>query len=217
MTRRSQTTASGYSKRAKAKAIGLVRDKGYSYAAAGKAIGGASRDTVKRWCDEAGVRSGAADARTDTPRKAATFVLAPRESGEGYAIVPPELAPPASETPEDDSLEGVLRGMQKQLRWTTEQAEAAAADGNPAAASKLNRDAASLANTIARIKADLVSKSGEGGLVFSAEKLKATKAQLVEMVNRLATSPEGSLGVCPRCGADIRMARASAPDAEKDV
>jgi transposase-like protein len=201
-----------YPRKTKLKAIGLVR-KGYSYAAAGKEIGGASRDTVKRWCDEAGVRSGAADARTD-------FRMPKSIEGMTFPDALAEIRarePAAVEDTPDDSLESVLRGMQKQLRWTTEQAEAAAADGNPAAASKLNRDEASLANTIARIKADLVSKSGEGGLVFSAEKLKATKAQLIEMVNRLAASPEGSLGVCPRCGADIRMARASAPDADKEA
>ncbi len=193
-----------YSKRAKAKAVALVRDRGYSYAAAGKEIGGATRDSVKRWCDAEGVRSGAADARTDVPR------------------VPPAVAPaaPAADpapVATDDSLDGVLRDMQDQLRWTKDQAKQSALDGNAAAASKLNRDAAGLANTIARIKADQANSAGAGGVVFSAERLKAAKAELVAMADRLAASPEGNMGVCPRCGAEIRMARASAPDAAKEV
>jgi transposase-like protein len=192
------------------KAVALVRDKGYSYAAAGKEIGGASRDTVKRWCDAEGVRSGAADARTDVPR---TFTEAKLD----LSVDPVLTGVVGVPAPADDSLESVLRDMQEQLRWTKDQAKTAAADGNQAAASKLNRDAASLANTIARIKADTAKAAGADGLVFSAERLKAARAQLVEMVDRLAASPEGSMGVCPRCGADIRMARASAPDADKEV
>ncbi len=197
-----------YTAKAKAKAIALVRDKGHSYASAGKAIGGATRDSVKRWCDGAGVRSGAADARTDVPRTFAAAKVSPVADPVLVDVVP---------IVEDDSLESVLRGMRDQLRWTKDQAKASAADGNQAAASKLNRDAASLANTIARITADAEKSAGAGGIVFSAERLKAARTQLIEMVDRLAASPEGSLGVCPRCGADIRMLRASAPDAENHV
>ncbi len=199
-----------YKPKAKAKAIALVRDRGYSYAAAGKEIGGATRDSVKRWCDAEGVRSGAADARTDDPlRKIKTLGDLKRAVEHGSDAV--------SAPAEDDSLDGVLRDMQVQLRWTKDQAKQAALDGNAAAASKLNRDAASLANTVARIKADQASSVGAGGIVFSAERLKQARAQLIEMADRLAASPEGSMGVCPRCGADIRAARASAPDATKEV
>lgn len=209
---------STFKPRAKAKAIALVRDKGYSYAQAAAEVG-AVRDTVKRWCDQAEVRSGAADARTDAgpaPRgekfRRTVEAAGPLEVGVLASSAPPEREPES-----DDSLESVLRDMQRQLKWTREQAEAAGADGNNAAASKLNRDAASLANTIARIKADVAKSAGAGGIVFTAEQLQAARAALLERVNRLAASPEGSMGVCPRCGADIRMARASAPDAGKEV
>lgn len=200
-----------YSKRAITKAVALVRDKGYSYASAGKEIDGEpSRDTVKRWCDAAGVRSGAADARTDVPHipKIPAMAKIPEQHA-----AEPALAAPA----EDDSLDSVLSGMREQLRWIKEQARQAALDGNHAQASKYNRDAAGIANTLARIMAGVASAAGDGGIVFSADRLKAARAQLIEMVDRLAASPEGALGVCPRCGADIRFARASAPDAEKEV
>lgn len=199
-----------YRPKAKAKAVALVRDKGYSYAAAGKEIG-ATRDTVKRWCDAAGVRSGAADARTDVPRTIKIPAMA--KIPEQYAAELDPVPAPA----EDDSLDGVLRDMRAQLKWTKDQARESSKDGNQAAASKLNRDAASLANTIARIMAESAKSAGAGGIVFSAERMKAARAQLIEMVDRLAASPEGHLGVCPRCGADVRMSKASAPDAEKEV
>lgn len=73
-----------------------------------------------------------------------------------------------------------------------------------------------MANTIARIKADSLKASGAGGIVFTADQLRAARDQLASMVERIRLSPEYRLGVCPRCGADLRMASASAPDAGKD-
>jgi transposase-like protein len=175
------------------KAIALVA-KGYSYKAAGEEIG-ADKNTVRRWCDEAGVRSGAADARTDVPR-----APAPRAPTE-----------PAAPTAPAETLDDILRDMSEQLSWTRDQAREAAKDGNSAAASKLNRDAASLANTVARIQADRDKNAGAGAFTFTKERLQQVRALLQDRVNRMAASPEGSLGVCPKCGAEIRMARASEP------
>ncbi len=202
-----------YSKRERAKAVALVRDRGFSYAAAGKEIGGATRDSVKRWCDAAGVRSGAADARTDVPRPGRRNGAAPINTPVAIDIV---ADPPTEIVEQDDSLEASLRELTTQARWMQEQAKLAAADGNMAAASKWTRDAAKMLDTAARLKADLAKRAGGGGVVFSAERLKQARAQLIEMADRLAASPEGSMGVCPRCGADIRAARASAPDAAKE-
>jgi transposase-like protein len=184
-----------FSARTKAKAIARV-GKGESYKAVADDIG-ADKNTVRTWCDAAGVRSDAANARTNPKRTTP-------------APEPEAVEPDPLDESLDESLDETLREMVRQLRWTREQAKLAAADGNNAAASKLNRDAAGLANTIARIKADQVKSGGEGSITVSAERLKAVRDQVVDMFDRMARSPEGSLGLCPNCGAEVRMARASA-------
>ncbi len=76
--------------------------------------------------------------------------------------------------------------------------------GNPSPASL--KDMAEQANNIARIK----SRQGlaDGALVFTKAQLEAADALISERYAALAQSPECRDRVCPRCGAEIRIAQA---------
>ncbi len=83
---------------------------------------------------------------------------------------------------------------------------AADAEGNTKAAASYFKDMAEQANNIARIK----SRQGlaDGALVFTKAQLEAADALISERYAALAQSPECRDRVCPRCGAEIRIAQA---------
>lgn len=174
------------------RALELVR-AGQSYAAAAKATG-LDRTTVGKAAKAAGLLSDQAHRKP-----------------KGQAAAPPAplpVEPPAEGDDADVSLDAEIKRLSSLIRQTRQRADQAHADGNAAAASKYTRDIKDLTNLLIRTQSDVRKAAGDG-IVFTAQELKDAAKQVVELIDALAASPEGSVGVCPRCGEHIRMARAS--------
>jgi hypothetical protein len=125
-------------------------------------------------------------------------------------VLPDSAAAAPEPTPAADAPTNARELTRAIAEQSFEIAKAAAADGHTVAAVRAAKAAREA--TADLLRDERARQVPDGAHVFTTEQLKAARAQLVEMVDRLAASPEGSLGVCSRCGADLRMARASAPD-----